>query len=208
MAELSIFIGALVIAYVVPGPDMLVLLQTGARHGRRHAFATAVGLAAARAAHVVLAALGLAALLRAAPWAFHLVRLAGAAYLVWLAISILRAPPGALQPHAGGAPVRGSYAAAFSRGLLTNLLNPKALLFCSVLLPQFIGPGDPWPQFLLLGVILVGLGFAFDLAFALAGATVVAWIARTPRAEAIQRWVFASLLAAFGVRLALLQRLA
>lgn len=208
MAELSIFVGALFVAYVMPGPDMLVLLQTGARQGRRHALATVAGLAVARAAHVALAALGLAALLRTAPWAFHVVRLAGAAYLVWLAIGILRAPLGGLEAHGGQGPLRGSYGAAFRRGLLTNLLNPKALLFCSVLLPQFVRPGNPWPQFLLLGTILVAVGVALDILFALGGSSVVRWIGRTPRAEAIQRWVFASLLAAFGVRLVLLQRLA
>ena len=101
-----------------------------------------------------------------------------------------------------------SYPAAARRGLLTNLLNPKALLFCSVLLPRFIQPehGSAPGQFLLLGAILVGVGLAFDLLYAGAGATLGRWIARHPRVQALQRSVFASLLIGFGVRLALSQR--
>ena len=206
MADLWMFIGALAVAYLVPGPDMALLLQTGALRGRAYALATAVGLALARAAHVALAALGLAALLRTAPWAFELARLAGAAYLVRLGIGILRARSLASQetatPGSGKSP---SYGAAIRRGLLTNLLNPKALLFCSVLLPQFIRPehGDVAGQFFWLGAILVGVGIAFDVLYAGAGAALGRWVARRPIAQALQRWVFASLLIGFAARLAI-----
>ncbi|WP_376966566.1 LysE family translocator [Azospirillum sp. A26] len=214
MPGLSIFIGALAVAYLVPGADMLLLLQTGARQGRRHALATALGLAMARAAHVALAALGLAALLRTAPAVFDLVRIAGAAYLVWLGIGVLRMPPlspaaagGAAGPQAGRGAA--SYLADMLRGLLTNLLNPKALLFCSVLLPQFIQTeaGGVSGQFAMLGAILVGVGMAFDSLYALAGAALAGLVARHRVVEAVQRWSFAALLIGFGVRLAAVQRL-
>ncbi|CAO3361569.1 LysE family translocator [Azospirillum palustre] len=214
MPGLSIFIGALAVAYLVPGADMLLLLQTGARQGRRHALATALGLAMARAAHVALAALGLAALLRTAPAVFDLVRIAGAAYLVWLGIGVLRMPP--LSPAAAGGAAgaqagRGaaSYLADMLRGLLTNLLNPKALLFCSVLLPQFIQieAGGVSGQFAVLGAILVGVGMAFDSFYALAGAALAGLVARHRVVEAVQRWSFAALLIGFGLRLAAVQRL-
>lgn len=214
MPGLSIFIGALAVAYLMPGADMLLLLQTGARQGRRHALATALGLAAARATHVALAALGLAALLQTAPVLFDVVRIAGAAYLVWLGIGILRMP--ALTPAAvGDATERrgkgdaGSYRAAILRGLLTNLLNPKALLFCSVLLPQFIQTeaGNVSGQFAMLGAILVGVGMAFDGLYALAGAALAGLVARNRIVEAVQRWTFAVLLIGFGLRLAAVQRL-
>ena len=68
MADMALFLGALVIVYVVPGPDMILLLETGLLRGRAPALAVALGLAIARAAHVTLAALGLA-LFRAHPWA-------------------------------------------------------------------------------------------------------------------------------------------
>lgn len=82
MPNLWIFISALVVVYLLPGADMILLLQTGATEGRAHAIATALGLAAARVIHVALAAFGLATLLRASPVAFDVMRYAGMAYLV------------------------------------------------------------------------------------------------------------------------------
>lgn len=209
MADLWIFVGALAIAYLVPGPDMVLILQTSALRGRSQAIAVAIGLALARAAHVFLAAIGLAALLRTAPTAFETARLLGAAYLVWLGIGIFRAP--SLSHEGGSIPSSDtgrSWVTFMRRGLLTNLLNPKALLFCSVLLPQFIRPAQEGVagQFLLLGTILVTVGLMFDLIYASAGAMLGRWMSRHPFADRFQRWVFASALIGFGVRLALSQR--
>ncbi|WP_163270112.1 LysE family translocator [Chelativorans alearense] len=209
MPELTLFAGALAIAYLVPGPDMILLLQTGALSGRRQALATTVGLAAARAMHVALAALGLAALLKTSPLVFEAVRLVGAAYLAWLGYGILRAhslvPVG--ETEAAAAPTDGMRRAAI-RGFLTNLLNPKALIFCSVLLPQFLRPdGAPLSaQFLLLGTVLVATGIAFDVQYALAGDRIGAFLAQRPLLQRLQRWLFGSLLVGFGVRLALAER--
>lgn len=209
MADLWIFVGTLAVAYLVPGPDMLLVLQTGAIRGRTQAIAVAIGLAFARAVHVFVAAIGLAALLRTAPWVFEIVRITGAAYLIWLGFGLLRIR--SLSPEGASLPANEnnrSHSAAARQGLLTNLLNPKALLFCSVLLPHFIRPehGSIPEQFLLLGIVLVAAGLVFDLIYAGAGAAFGKWIARYPLVEVIQRWVFASLLISFGVRLALSQR--
>ncbi len=89
MADIGLFLVALAVVYLLPGPDMLLLLQTGARQGKAQALATALGLAMARSCHVALAALGLAVLFRTAPWTFDLVRLAGAAYLLWMGVRML-----------------------------------------------------------------------------------------------------------------------
>lgn len=206
MGGFWVFAGALGLAYLVPGPDMVLILQTSALRGRAHAFAVAAGLAAARAIHVGLAAVGLAALLQAAPTLFDIVRLAGAAYLVWIGIGMLRA--GDLWHDTGSLPAREprrSWSASLRRGLLTNLLNPKALLFCSVLLPQFIRAdhGSVAGQFLMLGAILVATGLVFDLAYAGLGAALGRWMARHPFVRRLQKWVFAGALIGFGLRLAL-----
>ena len=190
---------------------MLLLFQTGARQGRRAALVTALGLALARACHVLMAATGLALLFRTAPWTFDLVRLLGAAYLAWLGLQMLRGGGLALPTSdAGSAPVV-PYAdrRALLRGLLTNLLNPKALLFCSVLLPQFVSPGagSLAVQFAALGTVLVLVGLAFDCAYALAGGRLGRWLASRPRAQRLQQWGFGGLLIGFGVRLALLRQL-
>lgn len=206
MGNLGFFLAALAIAYLVPGPDMLLVLQTGAVKGRNCAMAAAAGLAMARATHVTLAACGLAALFAASPAAFQAARLLGAAYLLWLGLGILRAGPWASSPtpdgNDGGA---ASVMHALRRGLLTNLLNPKALLFSSMLLPQFILPGNGGmaAAFFRLGLILVAVGIAFDSLFILVGGRLGLWLRDHPRAAQTQQWSFALLLMGFGLRLGL-----
>lgn len=207
MADMALFLGALLIVYVVPGPDMILLLETGALRGRGQALAVAGGLAVARAAHVTLAALGLAALFKAHPWAFDVARTVGGGYLIWLGARLLRAGPlsyGVAQA-AQAAAHRPGLGAAFFSGVLTNFLNPKALLFCSVLLPQFISPaqGPIGRQFALLGVILVSLGLAFDVLCALAGGSLGRCMQAHPRVQKWQGAVFGGALIAFGLRLTL-----
>lgn len=121
--DTSAFLIALAVVYLVPGPDMLLLFQTGARQGRRAALVTALGLALARACHVLMAATGLALLFRTAPWTFDLVRLLGAAYLAWLGLQMLRGGGLALPTSdAGSAPL---VPHADHRTLLVNhQLNP------------------------------------------------------------------------------------
>ncbi len=208
MENLAIFVGTLAVAYLVPGPDMVLVLQTAAARGRRQALATAAGLALARALHVALAAFGLAALLRTSPVVFEAVRIVGAGYLVWLGIAILRSRSKAFGADTQARLRSGRSRSALLLGLLTNLLNPKAILFCSVLLPQFIRPdlGAVGGQFLLLGAILVCMGFAFDLLYAGAGGFLGRRIASRPIVQVVQRWTFAALLVGFGLRLAFASR--
>lgn len=208
MQGLWLFFMALAVVYLLPGPDMILLLQTGARQGKGAALATAVGLGIARGCHVALAALGLAALFKAAPWTFDVVRLAGTAYLLWIGIQCLRTT---MLPSLTSADPTGEkprWGAAIRRGLLTNLLNPKALLFCSVLLPQFIDPqsGPVLGQFATLGVVLVSVGLLFDSAYALVGAALGRWLQRSPSAQRLQQWLFGSLLIGFAVRLTFVQQ--
>mgnify|MGYP006169223791 CR=1 FL=1 len=173
-----------------------------------HALATAAGLGVARACHVALAGMGLATLFKVAPWTFDVVRLAGAAYLLWIGIQCLRANLLPNLDSAGTAATPLRWRQAIQRGLLTNLLNPKALLFCSVLLPQFITPGAApvMTQFALLGVILVAVGLVFDSSYALAGTWVGRWVQRNPTAQRVQQWLFGGLLIGFAVRLAFMQQ--
>jgi len=208
MADMALFLGALLIVYVVPGPDMILLLETGLLRGRGQALAVAAGLAIARAAHVTLAALGLAALFKTHPWAFDAARTVGGCYLVWLGVRLLRAPPAAPAVVGEGAARHAGWGAALMSGVLTNVLNPKALLFCSVLLPQFVSPGQGpiGQQFAVLGVILVGLGLTFDVLCALAGGAVGRWMAASPRAQKIQGMVFGIALIGFGLRLTFANR--
>jgi threonine/homoserine/homoserine lactone efflux protein len=202
MAELWLFLSATVVAFLVPGPDMVMLLETSASKSRAHALATAAGLAFSRAAHVTLAALGLAALLKTSPQLFEAIRLVGAVWLAWLGLQVFLSP--APEFHGGGARDGGgalrSYGAALRRGFVTNISNPSAPIFCSVLLPQFIRPelgGVAW-QFSLLGALLVSVGFAFDMLYILVGVRVGRWAAQHPLADRLQRGFFGCLLIGFG----------
>jgi threonine/homoserine/homoserine lactone efflux protein len=202
---LIVYIAALFVVYAVPGPDMALLLQTSIGRGARAGFATAGGLGIARATHVTLSACGVAALLRNAPWLYEVVRYGGAVYLAWVAVQMFRSPVFALP--AGGAvaaearPLR----SAFVKGLLTNLLNPKALLFCSVLLPQFVRPeaGPVALQMVELGVILVAIGACFDTVYTIGAARIANWMRSHPLAQTVQRWTFSAALIGFALRLSL-----
>lgn len=203
--ELWLFIGALAAIYLLPGPDMLLVLQTGSLQGHARALATAAGLAVARGLHVALAALGLATLFTTAPWTFDAVRYAGGAYLAWIGLQLFRSPavtPNLETGHPGV--LAAGLRRAWRRGLLTNLLNPKSLLFCSVLLPQFVHPdeGAVLLQFALLGGLLVGVGLLFDAGYATLGAALQRWLAGSPLRQRLQRWTFGSLLIGFALRLA------
>lgn len=203
MTSLSFFMAALAVAYLVPGPDMILMIQTGAARGRAHVLATAAGLATARAGHVALSAVGLSALIAASPLAYDVVRWGGAAWLAWIGVKILTAP--SLLPEAvDGRPVAGSLAASARRGFATNALNPKALLFASVLLPQFVSPanGQMGAQFLLLGSLVVATGIAADLLAGFAGTAFGRFVRGHRLVERVQRWVFGGILIGFGLRLA------
>jgi threonine/homoserine/homoserine lactone efflux protein len=95
--------------------------------------------------------------------------------------------------------------AVFVKGLLTNLLNPKALLFCSVLLPQFVRPaaGPVALQVIELGLVLVVVGMAFDAIYAFGAARVSNLLRAHPFAQTLQRWTFSAVLLGFALRLSL-----
>ena len=206
---LVVYIAALFVVYAVPGPDMALVLQTSIGRGVRSGFAAAGGLGVARATHVTLSACGVAALLRSAPWLYDVVRYGGAVYLAWVGIQIFRSPVFSLPEGSGAGSTAGAETkplrAAFVKGLLTNLLNPKALLFCSVLLPQFVRPeaGPVALQMVELGLVLLAVGVCFDVLYALGAARIAGWMRAHPLAQTLQRWTFSAALIGFALRLSL-----
>lgn len=201
LPDLLMFVAALVAVYLLPGPDMALMISSSAFNGARSGLLTAVGLAIARTVHVILSAVGLAALLHAHPALFDGVRWLGAAYLLLLAWKLLRtsASSDAAQGHQTG---RGW--AAIRSGIMTNLLNPKALMFCAFLLPQFItAQHNLTTQYLTLGAILVGLGFAFDLVYALAAARLAQRLAGSGTIQTACRLLLAGIFGAAAIRLGL-----
>lgn len=193
------YLAALAAVYLTPGPDMALVMATAARSGARAGLFSAVGIAAARFAHVMVSGLGLAALLTAQPLLLDTVRVAGAAYLAWLAVKLWRAPAG--RPGTQGEAL--SSVNAVVRGFATNLLNPKALLFCGMLLPQFASPerGPLLPQFVWLGVLLVGVGLMFDTAYVLAASGLARRVSLPAKFGRVRNRVMGSVFLALAARL-------
>ncbi|RQS20982.1 LysE family translocator [Burkholderia sp. Bp8992] len=201
---LLIYLAALAAIYAVPGPDMALVLQTSIGRGVRPGMAAAAGLSLARTAHVTLSACGVAALIRSAPWLYEVIRYGGALYLAYVAIQVFRSPVFALG-DSDAAATAGELRQSFVKGLLTNLLNPKALLFCSVLLPQFVRPeaGPVVLQMFELGALLVAAGVCFDLACVFGASRIAAWMRAHPLAQTVQRWTFSAALIGFALRLSM-----
>jgi threonine/homoserine/homoserine lactone efflux protein len=199
-----LYIGALIVVYALPGPDMALVLQTSVRYGARHGLVNAAGLACARCAHVTLSACGVAALFQRAPWLYETVRIVGAFYLAYIAFQIFRSPNFGLGEATNETRDTPSYCSAYARGILSSLLNPKALLFCSILLPQFVSPeaGPLWLQMLVLGITLVVIGLLFDVSTAFGAARLSRWLQHHPQAQTAQRWTFSLVLLGFALRVA------
>jgi threonine/homoserine/homoserine lactone efflux protein len=198
--------GSLFVAYLVtiallmltPGPDMLFCLATGLRSGSRAGFRAALGAATGEVIHITAAAVGLAAVFRAAPLLFDAVRLAGACYLILLGLHSLQNR----NRHPGeGVP---SGARAYRRGLATNLLNPKMALFTIAFLPQFVDPaaGSVALQFLVLGTCFVALEIIVDGTVGLVAGR-IAGLFRRRRVRRNLNVVAGSIYVGLGVRLAL-----
>jgi threonine/homoserine/homoserine lactone efflux protein len=155
-----LFVGIAALLTITPGADMAMVSRSVLIGGRREAFATTLGILAGCLVWAIVSAAGVAAVLAASRTAYDALRLAGAAYLVWLGLqSLMAARRGDYRDMGEGRPA-GRRASAFRQGLLTNLFNPKIAIFYSTFLPQFIGPGDPA---LLLSILLAGVHIGFGL---------------------------------------------
>src|SRR5215207_7464553 len=142
---------------LTPGPAVMVVVSQGMRHGFAASARGAAGILAGNAIYFALSALGLGALLLASATLFAVLKWAGVAYLVFVGLKMLLSK-GAAEDEGGGAqpPAPKRSLRLFSQGLLTQLSNPKALVFFTALLPQFVSPeGGVFEQFLLLGVVSV-----------------------------------------------------
>ncbi len=156
---LLFFVAALLLA-VTPGPGIFYVLARSLAGGRREGILSSFGTFVGGLFHVLAAALGVSAILAASAVAFHTVKYAGAAYLVWLGIRMIRTRNAEMAVSASQ-PSQG----AFRQGILTEVLNPKTALFFLSFIPQFIAPerSHVFLQFVVLGALSVLLNTAADL---------------------------------------------
>lgn len=192
----------LAVAYF-PGPALLYTAAQTIAHGRRAGFMAMLGIHLGCYVHVAAAAFGLSAVFKHVPELYFAVKIAGALYLVWLGIGMIRSKLG------GGEGVPVAPAKTVKRALrdsfIVEILNPKVALFFIALLPQFVDPAASlpvWAQFLILGTIV---NFAFssaDLLTVLGASAVIQTMKKTRAGFAFGRWIGGSLMIGLGLKLA------
>lgn len=198
-----LFIGAVVLLVIAPGPDMAYMLTRTIAQGRRAGVLAAVGINAGAYVHLTAAVLGLSALLMTSSVAFTVVKWIGACYLIWLGVQTIIAKSGSmiLEGRFSGTP---SGKAIFWQGFLSDVLNPKVAIFFLAFFPQFVhvGRNDETQQLLLLGVTCNMIAISINLVLVYFASAVSANLRRS---EKVTTWLHKAMGAVFislGVRLA------
>lgn len=194
---LGVFALASLALAVVPGPAVLYIVAQSVHGGRRVGVVSALGIASGGFVHVLAAVVGLSAVLATSATAFTAVKVAGAAYLVFLGLRVLLRPAdGAI----GGRRPEPTVSRVYTQGVIVNVLNPKTALFFLAFLPQFVDPDSAArPQLALLGAIFVGIALTSDLVWGLAAGTAGVLLRESRRFLGIQRWVSGSVFIGLGL---------
>ena len=197
----SLWLGFLVAAILIavsPGPGAAASMSAGLRYGYSATLRVIFGLQSALIIQLAIVAVGLGAVLMASTLAFDIVKFIGAAYLIWLGIQKWRSAPQEIDENSALAAPEG----LFKEGLLVNLTNPKAIVFMSALMPQFIDPALPqWPQFLLIGLTMCVVDTVVMSGYALL-ATRLRRCLHDPRALKAQNRFFGGIFVGAGALLA------
>jgi RhtB (resistance to homoserine/threonine) family protein len=204
------FLAISILLILIPGPDTAVVTKNALLGGRRAGLFAAVGVSMGLTVWTIAAAVGVAALLRASAIAFLVLKVAGAIYLVWIGIQMLRArDPIAAATSAGhgvavARPPRG--ARALRQGLLSDLSNPKIAVFFTSFLPQFVHGGGPaFAALLVLGLVFAAITLAWLAAYGVAVGHASGLMRRPAVRKTLDR-ITGVVLIAFGIRLALERR--
>jgi threonine/homoserine/homoserine lactone efflux protein len=197
------FLAISIVLIVMPGPDTAMVTKNAIVGGRRSGVLAAVGVSIGLVIWTTAAAAGIAAVLRASQVAFDALKFAGAVYLAWIGIQMLRSRGIAPATPAGRVE---SGRRAMRQGLLSDLGNPKIAIFFTSLLPQFVhGTGPAFVPLLLLGILFAALTLAWLAAYALAVGHASGYLRR----RSVRKWldrVTGVVLLGFSVRLALERR--
>ena len=205
MPELQNLIAFALIALgmvLTPGPNMIYLISRSISQGPAAGLISLGGVALGFVVYMISAALGITALLIAVPFAYDALRLAGAAYLVYLAWQAVR--PGGRSPFQVKNLPKDGPRKLFLMGFLTSLLNPKVAVLYLSLLPQFIRPeaGDVLAQSLILGSIQIATSVTVNAMIALAASSIAGFLAGRPLWMVVQRWAMGTALLGFAVSMA------
>jgi len=199
----ALFAAAALALLLIPGPAVLYIVTRSVTQGRRAGFVSVLGIHAGTLVHVAAAAFGLSAILVRSSTAFHFVKYAGAAYLIFLGIRRLVTP---VPPANGGdvlevVPNR----QLFVNGAVVNILNPKTALFFLAFLPQFVDPdrGSVSLQVVVFGALFVAIGLCSDSTYALLASRFGSWLRTSRSFRHGQRYVAGGIYVGLGVTAAL-----
>lgn len=205
MVTWAAVVGVAVIAFgmvITPGPNMMYLVSRSISQGRTAGLISLTGVVTGFALYVVATTAGLSVLFSTVPALFVVVKVAGALYLLYLAVGIVR---GGRPVFRAGEMTEHSVRRLYAMGLATCLLNPKIALMYAALLPQFVDPdrGSVPLQIVLLGGVQIVVAAAVNATWVLLAAAVSGVLQRSRTADRISRWVTGSLLGGFALHLGL-----
>lgn len=207
ITDLATFVLGTIFIVLLPGPNSLYVLSVAARRGIGAGYLGACGIFVGDLILMVLSATGAASLLRATPWLFLLIKSAGAIYLAWVGVSLLRAAWTMWRRRheaASDALPQGDQRRPFRTALMISLMNPKAILFFISFFIQFVDPAYPYPElsFALLGLIVQICSAAYLSLLIFAGARLAAGFRRHRRSSALATGSVGCLFLGFGGKLA------
>jgi threonine/homoserine/homoserine lactone efflux protein len=196
------FIAVCVGMVMTPGPNLVYLISRTIAQGRRAGFVSLLGVALGFMSYMIAAAIGLSALFLAVPYAYDAVRLAGAAYLLWLAWQTIR--PGGRSPFEVKQLSPDGPKKLFAMGLFTSLLNPKIAVMYLSLLPQFVDPalGHTFAQTMFLGLTQIVVSLIGNSLWIVSASSLTLFLARRPGWLVIQRYIMGTLLAGVALNIA------
>jgi threonine/homoserine/homoserine lactone efflux protein len=188
---------------VVPGPSVLFVISRGVAHGRRAALMTALGNEAGALVLVMAVAFGLGAIVQRSITVFMILKIAGAAYLIYLGVQALRRRRVLAEALAGEAAPKASRR-IFRDGFVVGATNPKTVILFTAILPQFVtrSNGHVTLQLLILGLMSVLIALISDSAWALLAGTARSWLGRSPRRLAAMGGTGGLVMIGLGLRLA------
>ncbi len=196
---------ASVILFITPGPDMSLFLARTISSGRSAGIASGIGANLGIVVHTFLVAFGISALVAASYTGFLILKIVGAAYLLWLAVDAIR---NGSSLNVGDIKQRQiSLKTSFLMGLTVNLTNPKVVLFFITFLPQFVNAGDPHVtgKLIFLGLYFVVINLPLSVLMVLGAEKLVEWLKSRPRVVRGIDYSFAGVFTLFAIKIALTQ---
>lgn len=201
--ELWIFILAVFVLVITPGPNMLYLISRSITQGKKAGLISLIGVVLGFLFHSLMVSFGLTAIFMAIPYAFLVLKTLGVGYLLYMAFQAIR--PSGKNPFEARKDLKiDKPGKLFMMGFLTNVLNPKIAVFYLSFFPQFIKPehGSILQQSFQLAAVQMAMSFSVNFIIVLSAAKMAGWFNKNPSWLRMQKWFMASMLTGLAVKMA------